>query len=91
VRLKVDVSQTIALFVKAGDTNAKVSATAGGVAANATMDGWRVGAGAGIKLGGPFMGLVEYRYGNYVTYGLGFATPVKIERHQGIAGVGYRF
>ena len=55
------------------------------------MDGWRVGAGAGIKLGGPFMGLVEYRYGNYVTYGLGFATPVKIERHQAIAGVGYRF
>jgi outer membrane immunogenic protein len=91
VSLKVDVSQTIALFVKAGDTNAKVSATAGGVAANATMDGWRVGAGAEIKLGGLFMGLIEYRYSNYVTYGLGFATPVKIERHQAIAGVGYRF
>lgn len=91
VRLKVDVSETIALYVKGGYTNANVSATAGGAAARATMDGWRVGAGAEIKLGGPFMGLVEYRYSNYGSYGLGFATPVKIVRHQAIAGLGYRF
>lgn len=91
VRLKVDVSETIALYVKGGYTNASLTATTGGAAASATMDGWRVGAGAEIKLGGPFMGLVEYRYSNYGTYGLGFATPVKIERHQAVAGAGYRF
>jgi phenylpropionate dioxygenase-like ring-hydroxylating dioxygenase large terminal subunit len=53
--------------------------------------GWRFGADAEIKLGGPLMGLVEYRSSNDSTYGLGFATPVKIKRHQAIAGVRYRF
>lgn len=90
-RLKVDVSETIALYVKGGYTNAGASATSASSTVRATMEGWRVGAGAEIKLGGPFTGLIEYRYSNYGTYGLGFAAPIKIERHQAVAGLGYRF
>jgi len=90
-RLKVDVSQAVALYIKGGYTNTAVSATSASSTVSATMEGWRVGAGAEIKLGGPFTGLVEYRYSNYGTYGLGFAAPIKIERHQAVAGLGYRF
>ena len=91
VRFKVEVTETIALDGKDGSTNAEVAATSGGVAASANMVGWRFGADAEIKLGGPLMGLVEYRSSNDSTHGLGFATPVKIKRHQAIAGVRYRF
>jgi outer membrane immunogenic protein len=90
-RLKFDVSDSVALYLKGGYTNAGVKATSGGLTAKTDIGGWRVGAGAEVKLGGPLFGLVEYRYSNYGTFDDGFGTRVKIERHQATAGLGYRF
>ncbi len=90
-RLKFDVSEAVALYLKGGYTNAEVKATSAGLVAKTTVDGWRLGAGAEFKLTSKFFGLVEYRYSNYGSYDDGFGTRVKFERHQGIAGLGYRF
>ena len=90
-RLKFDVSDSIALYVKGGYTNAELKVESGGLTAKGTVDGWRLGAGAEIKLSEKIFGLVEYRYSNYGTYSDGAGTTLKIERHQGIAGLGYRF
>lgn len=90
-RAKLDVSETFAVYVKAGYTNAELKATSGGLAAKATMDGWRIGAGAELKLTDKLFGLVEYRYSNYGSYDIGTGSPVKVQRHQGTAGLGYRF
>ncbi len=90
-RLKFDVSETVALYVKGGYTNAGLKATSGGVSDKTNLDGWRIGAGAEFKLSGSLIGLVEYRYSNYGKYDLGIGVPAKVERHQAIAGVGYRF
>jgi outer membrane immunogenic protein len=90
-RVKFDVSETVALYVKGGYTNAELKATSGGLTAKTNVDGWRIGAGAEFQLTNNLFGLVEYRYSNYGKYSDGAGTTVKVDRHQGIAGLGYRF
>lgn len=66
------------VYAKAGYTNARIESIAG----NANADGVRVGAGAEMRLGANLFGKVEYRYSNY---------EAEVERHQVVAGVGFRF
>jgi len=75
------------LYAKAGYTNADVKFTANDGTDEVTLDkthldGVRVGAGVEQKLGSKSYVKAEYRYSNY---------EQGIERHQVLAGVGYRF
>ena len=72
------VSGSALLYAKVGYTNFRVESVAG----NADADGVRVGAGAEVKLQSNVFFKGEYRYSNY---------EADIERHQIVAGVGYRF
>ena len=89
-RVKFDVSDTIALYVKGGYTNAELKVASGGLTAKGTVDGWRVGVGTEVKLSEKLFGLGEYRYSNYGTFSDGAGSSFKVERHQVMAGLGYR-
>lgn len=67
---------------------------------NVDLDGWRVGAGVEQKLGGNAFAKLEYRYSNYSEGELDFEADnvadgdrfnVDLDRHQIMAGVGWRF
>lgn len=79
------------IYAKAGYTNAQFRTRyqAGDVVTldNFNADGWRLGAGAEVKLSGQTYAKAEYRYSNYNDSGVG----VDAKRHQVLAGVGVRF
>jgi outer membrane immunogenic protein len=63
-------------------------------------DGWRVGAGVEQKLGANAFAKIEYRYSNYSNAEVDFEPEgipdtdpfdVELDRHQVVAGVGWRF
>lgn len=67
---------------------------------NIDVDGWRAGAGVEQKLGGNAFAKVEYRYSNYSKGEVDFEATdiadgdrfdVDLDRHQVMAGVGWRF
>lgn len=70
------------VYGKAGYTNARFEASNGVVRASDTLDGVRVGGGVEMSLTGGLFAKAEYRYSNYSD---------DVERHQGLAGVGFRF
>jgi outer membrane immunogenic protein len=78
------------LYVKAGYTNARIgldyndgtAATLNDFSLHENLDGVRVGAGAQFAIGTNAFLKTEYRYSNYQD---GF------DRHQVVAGVGFRF
>ena len=76
-------SGNVLLYAKAGYANGRVVATAGNVSSATNLDGIR--AGAGLEVGLPHTPLslrAEYRYTNYQD---------GISRHQGVAGLAFRF
>jgi outer membrane immunogenic protein len=89
-RIGAAVSPRVLLYAKAGYTNARVrldyeDGTAGTVndfSIGENLDGVRVGAGLEFALSSNAFLRTEYRYSNYEQ---GF------DRHQGVAGIGFRF
>lgn len=89
-RAGVAVSPTALLYAKAGYTNARIAAdyddgTAAGLndfSLSDELDGVRVGAGGELAVGPNSYVKAEYRYSNYED---GF------DRHQAVAGFGFRF
>ena len=88
-RIGVAVAPTTLLYAKAGYTNARVNTdytgVAGGVAsfsARDTRDGFRLGGGVEQSLGSNAYVKAEYRYSDY---------NHNFQRHQIVAGVGFRF
>lgn len=81
VRAGYVVTPNTLLYAKGGYTNARVTAESAGVRVGENLDGFRLGAGVERKFG-PVYGKVEYRYSNY---------DQDLERHQVVAGIGYRF
>ena len=92
------------VYAKAGYTNARYGflGTDGEVEdeQHIDTDGWRVGAGVEQKLGSNAFAKIEYRYSNYSNAEVDFEPEgipdtdpfdVDIDRHQIVAGVGWRF
>ena len=92
------------IYAKGGYTNARFNfiGTDGttNYEQNIDTDGWRVGAGVEQKLGGNAFAKLEYRYSNYNTAEIDFEAEgvadsdqfdIDTDRHQVMAGVGWRF
>jgi len=89
------------IYAKGGYTNTAIESafTSGGdrIDFDTTVDGWRLGAGVEQMLGQNAYVKAEYRYSNY--NGLQFDDDlfgdedidIDLDRHQVIAGVGFRF
>ncbi|MGC1271691.1 MAG: outer membrane beta-barrel protein [Croceibacterium sp.] len=92
------------VYAKGGYTNARFNylGTDGTTDynTNVDVDGWRAGAGVEQKLGSNAFAKVEYRYSNYSKGEVDFEAEniadsdrfnVDLDRHQIMAGVGFRF
>lgn len=103
-RVGVPVSPQALLYARGGYTNARFGLDADDGAGfaedfDATLDGFRVGAGIEYLLGRNVYGKVEYRYSNYSDLEVDVADTnidfddfdVNTDRHQVVAGVGIRF
>ena len=103
-RAGVLVSPRGLLYAKGGYTNARFGLDADDGAGfsdsyDATLDGFRVGAGFEYLLSDNVYGKVEYRYSNYSDLEVDVADTninfddfdVNTDRHQVVAGVGIRF
>lgn len=97
------VSPNALIYAKGGYTNARFNVV--GSDGTTTLresfdtDGWRVGAGAEVALNNNVYTKLEYRYSNYGRAEVDFGGDipdsdrfdVDVDRHQIVAGVGYRF
>jgi len=82
-RLGVVVAPNVLIYAKAGYSNARVVATAGGISDGTNLDGARAGAGVEWQFANSPLSLrAEYRYTNY---------EAGLSRHQGVLGLSYRF
>ena len=101
-RAGVKVAPMTLLYAKGGYTNARLDLTANNgtvtTGQHYTLDGYRVGAGVEQKIGRNTYAKVEYRYSNYGNARLEYANgantnnfSVDTDRHQVVAGVGFRF
>jgi outer membrane immunogenic protein len=92
-RVGVVVGGRTLLYAKGGYTNAAINtryvAGATTVEDKNNVDGFRVGAGAEVKLTDKVYAKAEYRYSNYSNLNNG--TDIDLDRHQVVAGVGIRF
>ena len=91
------------VYAKGGYTNAKFDVRNGDgtVVTNTDIDadGWRVGAGIEQQLGTNMFAKVEYRYSNYEKGELDYTADIPdgerfdldLDRHQVVAGLGFRF
>lgn len=79
------------IYAKGGYTNARFDTRYDGAGSTIeehdTVDGWRLGAGAEVRLTDKLYAKAEYRYSNYDSESAG----VNADRHQLLAGVGIRF
>jgi len=87
------VGENALIYAKGGYTNAQMDIryqAPGGTNINdsETFDGWRLGAGAEVKLSGNLYLKGEYRYSNYSESN---NTPIDVNRHQVVGGIGIRF
>jgi outer membrane immunogenic protein len=95
-RLGIVASPNLMIYGKAGYTNLKLNGTASdgpdSFSGSDKVDGYRLGAGAEMLFGTNTFGKVEYRYSNYGSFDnddvLG---GIDLDRHQIVAGVGFRF
>ena len=90
-RVGFTVGERTLVYAKGGYTNAQFkneyrSATTN-ISDRENVDGWRLGAGAEVKLSGNVYAKAEYRYSRYDDNNSG----VDAKRHQVIGGVGVRF
>nr|AGU10045.1 Outer membrane protein beta-barrel domain [uncultured organism] len=102
-RLGFEASPGTLVYAKGGYTNARLNALAADGSTeledqNFQLDGWRLGAGVEKSIGRNTYAKVEYRYSNYTNgdfqYSNGTTTntfSVDTDRHQVVAGVGFRF
>ncbi|HEX8645016.1 MAG TPA: outer membrane beta-barrel protein [Allosphingosinicella sp.] len=85
-RITVLASDSGNLYFKGGYTNLRINerATTGAVVVtdNGSVDGLRGGVGAQLNIGANAFFSAEYRYSNY---------EGDFTRHQGVAGIGFRF
>lgn len=96
-RLGFRAGPSTLIYGKAGYTNMKLK----GSIADATdsldfkgeTDGWRLGAGVEQLFGPNAYGKIEYRYSNYGGFdaGIGEELDIDLNRHQVLAGIGFRF
>jgi outer membrane immunogenic protein len=92
-RIGFAVGDRALLYAKGGYTNARINTRYHAPGATAiedgeNLDGWRLGAGAEVKLGGQVYAKAEYRYSNY---GNADGYDINLDRHQVVGGVGIRF
>lgn len=101
-RLGYLVSPTTMIYGKVGYTNARLDLTASDGTTETgnhyNLDGYRVGAGIEHELSPRTYAKIEYRYSNYGDARLEYASggntnnfSVDTDRHQVVAGVGFRF
>lgn len=101
-RAGLKVTPRTLAYVKAGYTNAKMNVLATDnttdVETDLNLDGWRAGAGVEKSIGTNTYAKLEYRYSNYTKADFQFANgtvtdtfDVDTDRHQIVAGVGFRF
>jgi len=88
-RLGFTAGSRTLLYAKGGYTNARfdthyVSGTSD-IRDHDNADGWRLGAGAEVRLNQRVYAKAEYRYSRYDT------SSIEAERHQVLAGLGVRF
>ena len=87
------------VYVKGGYTNASIEAAAetdtNRFELDTDVDGWRLGAGVEYLLGTNSFAKLEYRYSNYNTLDVSndadIETDIDLDRHQVMAGFGFRF
>ncbi|MDG2533260.1 outer membrane beta-barrel protein [Sphingomonas sp. HITSZ_GF] len=95
-------SPSTKIYAKAGYTNAQLKLLASDGTTELedryNLDGWRVGAGVEKAIGSSTYAKLEYRYSNYTDANLQYANGattnqfnVDTDRHQIVAGVGFRF
>lgn len=93
-RLGIVASPNIMVYGKAGYTNLKLEGDASdgfdSLSGSDELDGYRLGAGAEFLFGPNSYGKLEYRYSNYGNYG-DDRFEIDVDRHQIVAGVGFRF
>ena len=103
-RVGYKVTPRTLLYAKAGYTNARFNfiGTDGtsNYQQNLDTDGWRVGAGVEHKMGSNAFARLEYRYSKYSSGEIDFEASgvadsdhfnIDTDRHQVMAGVGWRF
>jgi outer membrane immunogenic protein len=96
-RLGFVASPNVLIYGKAGYTNLKLRANASdGVTTfrgSDEVDGYRLGGGAEFLFGPNTYGKVEYRYSNYGSFdnNSDVLGDLDMDRHQIVAGVGFRF
>jgi outer membrane immunogenic protein len=97
-RVGFAASPNALLYVKGGYTNTGVEAAFDDdvdlFEFEREIDGWRAGAGAEFRFGTNAYGKVEYRYSNYGDLEFDdtdFERDIDVDRHQVVAGVGFRF
>lgn len=90
------------IYAKGGYTNQRLDVLASDGTTQTgdkfNLDGWRLGAGVEQAFGSNLYGKVEYRYSNYSDAKLEFVNggttssfDIDTDRHQVLAGVGWRF
>jgi outer membrane immunogenic protein len=104
VRAGFKATPSTLLYAKGGYTNARYNFIGSdgttNYEENLDTDGWRVGAGVEQKLGSNAFAKIEYRYSNYSRGEIDFEAEgiadsdrfdIDTDRHQVMAGVGWRF
>ena len=103
-RLGFEASPGTLIYAKGGYTNARLNALAADGSTeledrNFQLDGWRVGAGVEKSIGRNTYAKIEYRYSKYTDADFQYSSgtgpsntfSVDTDRHQVVAGVGFRF
>lgn len=101
-RVGYAVAPRTLIYAKGGYTNQRLDLVASDgttqTGQHFNLDGWRAGAGLEQKLGRNTYAKIEYRYSNYGNARLEYASggntnnfSVDTDRHQVVAGVGFRF
>ncbi|MEG3181077.1 outer membrane protein [Sphingomonas sp. LT1P40] len=102
VRAGVLASPDMLIYAKGGYTNARLNVLASDgdteLDQNFELDGWRLGAGVEKAIGRNSFAKLEYRYSNYSSANFELSNggvtddfDIDTDRHQIVAGVGFRF
>ena len=102
VRAGVLASPSTLIYAKGGYTNARLNVLASDgtteLKENFELHGWRLGAGVEKAIGTNTFAKLEYRYSNYSSANFEFDNgavtdnfDIDTDRHQIVAGVGFRF
>jgi len=99
-RLGAQVAPSTLVYAKGGYTNTSIEAAfeddSDRFEFDTNVDGWRLGAGVEQLFGPNMYGKIEYRYSNYNNVDFqgdegDLEADIDLDRHQVVAGVGWRF